>query len=67
MKECERCGHMVTDAYHRVNANDRGVLCSCPSCTPDGETLQSLDEESHSARYEEALEDIRQGKPLRRG
>lgn len=62
MKECARCGNEVSDEYHRVNCNNSGVLCSCPRCTPDGETLTAIEEESQSARYEERLDQIREGK-----
>lgn len=65
MRECERCGSAVSNRYFRVNSvpDETGteLLFSCPACTPTGETLLSLDDDSHSRRYNKKLEEIKGG------
>lgn len=61
MRECLRCENPVTERYHRVNSNNDGELWSCTACTPEGEVLINEDDESHSKRYEDNLDRIKNG------
>lgn len=33
MKECDRCGALVTDRYAKVFGDNSGSISGCPTCT----------------------------------